>query len=119
MDEKNGGRKIMMPPTKEEIAFIELKTEIVKLMYEFIEKYHTNGVISLFPSVSHVLIDVITACLGEAQFYLENYQPFTPKQIDYICYQIGEWYLSMKPLLEDRHNLGHMKEKLKLMICGD
>lgn len=44
---------------------------------------------------------------------------FTPEQIDHICYQIGDWYLLMKPLLEGQHNLGHMKEKLKIMICGE
>lgn len=44
---------------------------------------------------------------------------FTPEQIDHICYQIGEWYLSMKPLLEGQHNLGYMKERLKIMICGE
>lgn len=44
---------------------------------------------------------------------------FTPEQIDHICYQIGDWYMMMKPLLEGQHNLGHMKEKLKTMICGD
>ena len=44
---------------------------------------------------------------------------FTKEQIDHICYQIGEWYLDMKPLLEGQHNLGHMKEKLKAMICGE
>lgn len=44
---------------------------------------------------------------------------FTQEQIDHICYQIGDWYLMMKPLLEGQHNLGYMKEKLKIMICGD
>jgi hypothetical protein len=43
---------------------------------------------------------------------------FTQEQIDHICYQIGDWYLAMKPLLEGQHNLGFMKEKLKAMICG-
>jgi hypothetical protein len=43
----------------------------------------------------------------------------TPEQKDEICYIIGEWYMSMKPLLEVQHNLGHMKERLKVMICGD
>lgn len=42
---------------------------------------------------------------------------FTEQQIDWICYQIGEWYLDMKPLLEGQHNLGYMKERLKMMIC--
>lgn len=44
---------------------------------------------------------------------------FTTQQIDHICYQIGVWYLKMKPLLEGTHNLGFMKEELKTMICGD
>lgn len=44
---------------------------------------------------------------------------FTYLQIDHICYQIGVWYMMMKPLLEVQHNLGHMKEKLKNMICGE
>lgn len=47
------------------------------------------------------------------------YKSFTREQIDHICYQIGDWYLMMKPLLEGQHNLGRMKEELKVMICGD
>jgi hypothetical protein len=47
------------------------------------------------------------------------YRSFTPEQQDFICWQIGEWYLMMKTLLEGTHNLGYMKEKLKTMICGD
>jgi hypothetical protein len=49
----------------------------------------------------------------------EMRKSFTREQIDFICYQIGDWYLMMKELLEGQHNLGHMKEKLKIMICGD
>ena len=49
----------------------------------------------------------------------ETIQKFTNEQIDWICYQIGEWYLLMKPLLEGQHNLGHMKERLKMMICPE
>jgi len=49
-----------------------------------------------------------------------TYKPnFTQQQKDWICYQIGDWYLMMKPLLEGQHNLGYMKEKLKLMVCDD
>lgn len=43
---------------------------------------------------------------------------FTVEQIDHICYQIGDWYLEVKGLLEGEHNLGFMKEKLKTMIFG-
>lgn len=49
----------------------------------------------------------------------EIQKSFTQEQIDHICYQIGDWYLMMKPLLEGKHNLGHMKERLKIMICGE
>jgi hypothetical protein len=44
---------------------------------------------------------------------------FTQEQKEWICYQIGDWYLMMKPLLEGQHNLGYMKEKLKMMVCDD
>ncbi len=48
---------------------------------------------------------------------------FTPEQIDWICYQIGNWYLEWKHKIvnyEDKtHKLGHAKELLKIMICGD
>ncbi len=49
---------------------------------------------------------------------------FTPEQIDFICYQIGDWYLEWKQriivdLEEGTHRLGFAKEQLKEMICGD
>lgn len=48
-----------------------------------------------------------------------NKPNFTQDQKDFICYQIGDWYMMMKPLLEGQHNLGYMKEKLKIMVCDD
>jgi uncharacterized protein YhaN len=46
---------------------------------------------------------------------------FNPEQMDWICYQIGEWYLEWKNKLvnyDDRtHRLGYAKEQLKEMIC--
>jgi len=48
---------------------------------------------------------------------------FTNEQIDWICYQIGDWYLDNKNTIcsyTDRtHRLGHAKEILKIMICGE
>lgn len=49
----------------------------------------------------------------------EMRKSFTTEQINFICYQIGDWYLMVKELLEGQHNLGYMKEKLKTMICGE
>lgn len=109
----------MKDKSKEEMAFIELKNSIVKLMFEFTDKYASKGDNCLYPGVGNILVDVLVSCLGEAQYQIQGCPAFTSKQIDYICYQIGEWYLMMKPLLEGQHNLGHMKEKLKVMICGD
>ena len=112
-------------PSYEEIAFMELKGKIVQLMFEFTDKYcgHKTKLddkeVNLYPQFGYILVDVLTACLAEAQYQVKNYQPFTSKQIDHICYQIGDWYLMMKPLLEGQHNLGYMKEKLKIMICGE
>lgn len=48
---------------------------------------------------------------------------FTNEQIDWICYQIGDWYLKNKNTICDyeqkTNNLGRAKEILKIMICGD
>lgn len=46
---------------------------------------------------------------------------FTKQQKDWICYQIGDWYITWKDRLidfDDRtHRLGYAKEILKNMIC--
>lgn len=103
-------------PNDAQIAFMELKGKIVKLMFEFTDKYSdTNS--GLYPQCSKILVDVLTACLSEAQYQVCNYQPFTRKQIDHICSQIGDWYLMIKPFLEGPHNLSYMKEELKTIIC--
>jgi len=48
---------------------------------------------------------------------------FTQEQKDWICYQIGEWYLYWKPRLIDykhqTHKLGYAKETLKAILCDD
>jgi hypothetical protein len=50
-------------------------------------------------------------------------ETFTDEQIDFICYQIGEWYLIWKNQIanydERTHRLGFAKEQLKSMICGE
>lgn len=109
----------MNEQSKEETAFMELKTQMVKLMFEFTDKYSVEGENCIYPHAGRILVNVLSACLSEAEYQIKDHAPFTSKQMDYICYQIGEWYLAMKPLLEGTHNLGHMKERLKLMICGE
>jgi hypothetical protein len=49
---------------------------------------------------------------------------FTHQQIDFICYQIGDWYLEWQDKMwidgkPNQHWLGTAKEQLKTMICGD
>lgn len=48
---------------------------------------------------------------------------FTKQQVDFICYQIGEWYVQWKNQLVDyetkTHRLGYAKEDLKTIICGE
>lgn len=49
---------------------------------------------------------------------------FTQEQVDFICYQIGDWYLKWKNNLivdgeKGQHRLGFAKEELKSMICGE
>ena len=50
-------------------------------------------------------------------------QSFTESQINFICYQIGDWYLNWKDSIANHdhktNNLGYAKEHLKIMICGD
>ena len=53
-----------------------------------------------------------------------NQDSFTPEQVDFICYQIGDWYMEWKDrividLKKGTHRLGYAKEKLKSIICGD
>lgn len=55
---------------------------------------------------------------------IKNQSSFTPEQIDFICYQIGHWYLEWKDRLvldlkEGTHRLGYAKEQLKTVICGE
>jgi hypothetical protein len=48
---------------------------------------------------------------------------FTKQQVDFICYEIGEWYVQWKNQLVDyetrTHRLGFAKEELKARICGE
>lgn len=48
---------------------------------------------------------------------------FTKQQVDFICDQIGEWYVQWKNQLVDyetrTHRLGFAKEELKARICGE
>lgn len=48
---------------------------------------------------------------------------FTKQQVEFICYQIGEWYVKWKNQLVDyenrTHRLGYAKEDLKTIICGE
>lgn len=112
--------KKMNQAYKEEKAFMELKTQIVKLLFDFSDKYASKGENCLYPEIGNIMVNVLTECLSELQYQMIGHPRFTSKQIDHICYQIGDWYLMMKPLLEgQQHNLGYMKEKLKTMICGE
>lgn len=109
----------MNQAAKEEMAFLELKTQIVNLLFAFSEKYGPPGENCLSPKIGNILVDVLVECLSNLEYGVKGHPKFTAKQISHICYEIGDWYLMMKPLLEGRHNLGYMKEKLKTMICGE
>lgn len=95
-------------------AFKELKENLVKCLWGFNEK-------SRDPKSLSIMKKALLECLNEINYQGgHKIEPlFCYSQIDHICYQIGEWYMMMKPLLEGRHNLGYMKEKLKTMICGE
>jgi hypothetical protein len=49
---------------------------------------------------------------------------FSREQIDFICYQIGDWYCQWHDKMwvdgkPNQHWLGMAKEQLKIMICGN
>lgn len=51
---------------------------------------------------------------------MEHRPEFTREQEDWICYQIGEWYLEWKNKIvsgECCHKLGIAKEHLKMILC--
>ena len=55
---------------------------------------------------------------------IKNQESFTPEQVDFICYQIGDWYIEWKDrividLMKGTHRLGYAKEQLKTLICGE
>jgi len=51
---------------------------------------------------------------------MNNRPRFTQEQVDYICYQIGDWYLKWKGnITTGQHRLGIAKEELKSMICSN
>jgi hypothetical protein len=102
--------------TREE-ATAELKEKIVALMWEFTDEYAAPDS-ELHPEAGRMLVDVLTSCLSEAQYQVANYHPYTVKQVDHICYTIGNWYLQAKGTFSGAHNLGLLKEHLKVMICG-
>jgi hypothetical protein len=109
----------MSEMTKEEVfaAHDELKKVITKALWDFSDKY-LNDKQNPHQAMC-IMQSVLCESVSEVEYQVGRAAPFTTKQIDHICYQIGSWYLMMKPLLEVQHNLGHMKEKLKIMICGD
>jgi hypothetical protein len=60
-----------------------------------------------------------------ARYKMEKamWETFTYEQRDFICAQIGHWYLMWKENMATgegtQHRLGAAKEQLKMMICGD
>ncbi len=90
------------------------KTELQDLL--FCVKDHTGY---QGDSIHENLIKKIQSMIDNYCDEEPNNPNFTQYQKNFICYQIGEWYLMMKPLLEGQHNLGYMKEKLQLVVCND
>lgn len=105
--------------TEEQItkASNELKSAITQVLWSFSDKYLRNK--ENVPDGLAIMQSVLSESASEVEYQCGKVAPFTRHQADHICYQIGDWYFMMKPLLEGQHNLGYMKEKLKIMICGD
>lgn len=100
-------------------AHDELKCTITQALWDFSDKYFKNVTKDDMYQAACIMQSVLNESSSELEYQIAKMAPFTRRQVDHICYQIGDWYLMMKPLLEGQHNLGFMKEKLKTMICGE
>ena len=74
------------------------------------------------------VIDVVESSHPQIKEWYERnkamQKSFTPEQIDFICYEIGDWYIEWQDKMwvdgkPNQHWLGTAKEQLKTMICGD
>lgn len=100
--------------------------------------YVTDGVIKIdrhdIPALNKLMEERLKNIDEPSAFYREcgichkeceltERPDFTNEQIDWICYQIGDWYLDWRHRIanyeEKTHMLGYAKEGLKMMICGD
>lgn len=93
--------------TKQEDDPIELVT-MFKDWVEIVEKIEKNR-----PQIK-----------DKYEHELQAHKSFTSEQVDFICEQIGDWYLEWKEKMwvdgkPNGHWLGVAKEQLKTMICGD
>lgn len=108
----------MLTPEEVKKEHESLNLAISKVLWDFADKHSTDnrqeGHQAFF-----IMQSVLSECQSNIEYQVGRMAPFTNRQTDHICYQIGDWYLMMKPLLEGQHNLGYMKEKLKTMICGE
>ena len=106
---------------KEEVekANNELKRAITQCLWDFSDKYFKDVTKDDMYQAACIMQAVLSESVSELEYQIARPAPFTTRQMDHICFQIGDWYLMMKPLLEGQHNLGYMKEKLKTMICGE
>jgi hypothetical protein len=108
----------MMTPEEAIEKHDQLSAKISDLMWEFADNNSEDSKEKLHQAF-FIIQAVLTKCSSAVEYQVAKMAPLTDRQIDHICYQIGEWYMMMKPLLEGQHNLGYMKEKLKTMICGE
>ena len=85
------------------------------------------GIQDLINGWNEALETIETACPGLKERFERNrkmQKSFTPAQVDFICYQIGDWYIEWKDKMwtdgkPNQHRLGFAKEQLKTIICGE
>ena len=106
----------------------KIYVETKNLIQKFQESKHVSEegseLLSSWKETIEILDRINSNYSVRHQRLIKNQQSFSPEQIDFICYQIGDWYLEWKSriicdLEQGTHRLGYAKEKLKSMICGD
>jgi len=94
---------------------------------EACENEHSAEELSLLADLKlsqKILEEVEPEYLRKWEEEQKMFKSFTPEQRDFICYQIGDWYMSWQSRMwvddkPNQHWLGVGKEHLKMMIYGD
>jgi hypothetical protein len=89
-----------------------------------VSKEKMKGVVDLWIERLDLLEQIDPGIAERYQRRKAMQKSFSYEQIDFICYQTGDWYIEWQDKMwvdskPNQHWLGVAKEQLKTMICGE